>query len=202
MLCGYARVSTDDQDLTLQRRMLVEHGCERVYEEKMSGARRDRPELARLFDQLRAGDVLVVVRLDRLARSTLDLLGLVERLRALEAGLRSLHEPWADTTTPAGRMVLTVFGGIAEFERELIRARTGAGQRAARAAGIHCGRPAKLSAAQLAFAREELERGRPLSHLARLIGVHPSTLARSLARAGAGPQQADPAAASLPGGVA
>ena len=127
MLIGYARVSTDDQDLALQRAALREAGCRRIYEEKLSGARRDRPQLARLLDQVREGDVVVVYRLDRLARSTRDLLEIAEQLREAGAGLRSLGEPWADTTSPAGRMVLTVFAGIAEFERALIQERTGAG---------------------------------------------------------------------------
>ena len=131
MLIGYARVSTDDQDLALQRAALREAGCKRLFEEKLSGARRDRPQLARLLDQVRAGDVVVVHRLDRLARSTRDLLEVAERLREAGAGLRSLGEPWADTTSPAGRMVLTVFAGVAEFERALIRERTGTGRTAA-----------------------------------------------------------------------
>jgi DNA invertase Pin-like site-specific DNA recombinase len=113
MLIGYARVSTDDQDLSLQRAALQGTGCTRTYEEKISGAKRDRPELIRMLDHIRAGDVVVVSRLDRLARSTRDLLEIAEQLKAAEAGLRSLHEPWADTTSPAGRMVLTVFAGIA-----------------------------------------------------------------------------------------
>ena len=111
MLLGYARVSTDDQDLALQRKALREAGCRRTYAEKVSGARRDRPELERLLE----GDVVVVTRLDRLARSTRDLLDIAERLRDVDAGLRSLAEPWADTTSPAGRMVLTVFAGIADY---------------------------------------------------------------------------------------
>ena len=141
MLIGYARVSTEDQDLTLQRAALKGTGCQRIYEEKISGANRSRPELNRLLDQLRAGDVVVVSRLDRLARSTRDLLAIAEQLKEVEAGLRSLHEPWADTTSPAGRMVLTVFAGIAEFERELIHERTRSGQVAARARGVRFGRP-------------------------------------------------------------
>src|SRR6476646_6095121 len=141
MLIGYARVSTDDQDLTLQRAALKEAGCRRVYEEKVSGARRDRPQLARLLDQLRGGDVVVVHRLDRLARSTRDLLEIAELLRDAGAGLRSLGEPWADTTSPAGRMVLTVFAGIAEFERALIHQRTSAGRTEAKKRGVRFGRP-------------------------------------------------------------
>ena len=141
MLIGYARVSTDDQDLTLQRAALKEAGCGRLYEEKVSGARRDRPQLARLLDQVREQDVVVVYRLDRLARSTRDLLEIAEQLRDVGAGLRSLGEPWADTTSPAGRMVLTVFAGIAEFERALIHERTGTGRAAAMRRGVRFGRP-------------------------------------------------------------
>ena len=140
MLIGYARVSTEDQDLTLQRSALKGAGCKRVYEEKVTGAKRDRPQLVRMLDQLRAGDVVVVSRLDRLARSTRDLLEIAEQLNETQAGLRSLHEPWADTTSPAGRMVLTVFAGIAEFERELIQERLRSGLAAAKARGKRLGR--------------------------------------------------------------
>ena len=143
MLIGYARVSTDDQNLELQRAALGEAGCTRIYEEKLSGANRNRPELVRLLDHLRGGDVVVVYRLDRLARSTRDLLEIAEQLRETDAGLRSLSEPWANTTSPAGRMVLTVFAGIAEFERALIHERTGAGRAAARARGVRFGSAAK-----------------------------------------------------------
>jgi DNA invertase Pin-like site-specific DNA recombinase len=109
---SYARVSTDDQDLALQRAALGAAGCRRTYEEKISGARRDRPALERMLGELREGDVVVVTRLDRLARSTTHLLEIPERLRAADAGLRSLAEPWADTTTPSGKMVLTMFAGV------------------------------------------------------------------------------------------
>ena len=102
---GYARVSTQGQDLEQQRIALGQNGCQRIFEEKVSGAKRDRPELSRLLDHLRPGDVLTVTRLDRLARSTTDLLHISERLKNLGVGLRSLAEPWADTTSPAGRMV-------------------------------------------------------------------------------------------------
>ncbi len=126
MLLGYARVSTDDQDLALQRKALREAGCRRTYAEKVSGARRDRPELERLLE----GDVVVVTRLDRLARSTRDLLDIAERLRDVDAGLRSLAEPWADTTSPAGRMVLTVFAGIADYVESAIMGSGAAGLQA------------------------------------------------------------------------
>lgn len=130
MLLGYARVSTDDQHLDQQRRALAEAGCRRLFEEKVSGARRDRPELARLLDQLRDDDVVVVTRLDRLARSTRDLLEIAEILREAGAGLRSLGEPWADTTSPAGRMVLTVFAGIADYAKSGMMRRIVAGSQA------------------------------------------------------------------------
>jgi DNA invertase Pin-like site-specific DNA recombinase len=108
LLIGYARVSTQGQDLA-QRAELAKVGCIRIFEEKVSGAHRTRPELERLLEHLRAGDVVTVMRLDRLARSTRDLLEIAERIKDVGAGLRSLAEPWADTTTPAGRMVLTIF---------------------------------------------------------------------------------------------
>jgi DNA invertase Pin-like site-specific DNA recombinase len=181
MLIGYARVSTDDQGLTLQRLALKEAGCRRIHEEKVSGARRDRPQLDRLLEQVREGDVVVVSRLDRLARSTRDLLEIAEQLREAGAGLRSLGEPWADTTSPAGRMVLTVFAGIAEFERALIQERTGAGRAAARQRGVRFGRPAKLAPEQIALAQRLLEEGTAGGEVARMFNVHRATLYRALA---------------------
>jgi DNA invertase Pin-like site-specific DNA recombinase len=180
MLIGYARVSTDDQDLALQRQALKDAGCQRIYEEKVSGAKRSRPELDRLLDQLRAGDVVAVSRLDRLARSTRDLLEIAEQLKEAGAGLRSLHEPWADTTSPSGRMVLTVFAGIAEFERALIHERTRAGRVAAKARGVRFGRPAKLSADQISLARRLISEGRPVPEIAKILKVHRSTIYRAL----------------------
>ena len=180
MLIGYARVSTEDQDLALQREALRGTGCQRIYEEKMSGAKRSRPELNRMLEQLRAGDVVVVSRLDRLARSTRDLLEIAEQLKQAEAGLRSLHEPWADTTSPAGRMVLTVFAGIAEFERELIQERTGSGRLAAKARGVRFGRPTKLSGDQVKLAQRLIGEGHPVLEVAKLLKVHRTTLYRAL----------------------
>jgi DNA invertase Pin-like site-specific DNA recombinase len=180
MRLGYARVSTDDQNLDHQRERLREAGCERLFEEKVSGARRDRPELARLLDQLRRDDVVVVTRLDRLARSTSNLLEIAEAIRAKEAGLLSLAEPWADTTSPAGRMVLTVFAGIAEFERELIRQRTEEGRQAAKKRGVTFGRPPKLRPDQQALAARLLQEGRSVSEVARTFNVHPATIYRCI----------------------
>src|SRR3954466_7450823 len=164
----------------MQRAALKEAGCKRIYEEKVSGAKRDRPELARLLDHIRQGDVVVVARLDRLARSTRDLLEIAEQLKDVGAGLRSLAEPWADTTSPAGRMVLTVFAGIAEFERALIQERTRAGRAAARQRGVRFGRPAKLAAEQIALAQRLLEEGTTAGEVARMLKVHRATLYRAL----------------------
>jgi DNA invertase Pin-like site-specific DNA recombinase len=180
MLVGYARVSTEDQDLTLQRTALSGAGCKRIYEEKVSGAKRSRLELDRMLDQLRAGDVIVVSRLDRLARSTRDLLDIAEQLKEVGAGLRSLHEPWADTTSPAGRMVLTVFAGIAEFERALIQERTSAGRTSAKARGVRFGRPPKLAADQVALARRLIAEGTSVPEAARILKVHRTTMYRAL----------------------
>jgi DNA invertase Pin-like site-specific DNA recombinase len=180
MKLGYARVSTDDQTLDRQRERLREADCERLFEEKMSGARRDRPELARLLDQLRRDDVVVVTRLDRLARSTGNLLEIAETIRTKEAGLQSLAEPWADTTSPAGRMVLTVFAGIAEFERELIRLRTDEGRQAAKKRGVTFGRPPKLRPDQQELVARLLAEGRSVSEVARTFNVHPATIYRSI----------------------
>jgi resolvase-like protein len=126
-LYGYARVSTRDQDLLAQNSELMAAGCAKVFKEKVSGAKTDRPELAKLIRRLEPGDVLMVVRLDRLARSTKDLLNVLDEVGKRDAGFRSLKDTWADTTTPHGKLMVTVLGGLAEFERSLIVARTGEG---------------------------------------------------------------------------
>jgi DNA invertase Pin-like site-specific DNA recombinase len=178
MKLGYARVSTEDQTLQLRRRRLKEAGCEKVFEEKTSGAARKRPELERLLGEVRKCDVLVVTRLDRLARSTAELLIIAERLRDQGAGLQSLDEPWADTISPSGRMVLTVFAGIAEFERALIRQRTQDGLRDARKRGVRFGRPKEMRPDQHQLAQELLKQGRSISEVARTFNVHPATIYR------------------------
>ena len=180
MLIGYARVSTDDQHLDGQRTALRAVGCGRLYEEKISGARRDRPALTQLLDHLRADDIVVVTRLDRLARSTRDLLDLADTLNRADAGLRSLAEPWADTTSPAGKMVLTVFAGIAEFERALIAERAQAGRVAARQKGVRFGRPPSLSGEQLALGQRLLAEGTSVRAAARILRCHHATLYRAL----------------------
>ena len=187
MLIGYARVSTDDQDLALQRGAMKAVGCRRLYGEKVSGAKCDRPELARMLDALREEDVVVVTRLDRLARSTKDLLDIAEQLNGIGAGLRSLAEPWADTTSPAGRMILTVFAGIAEFERSLIHQRTSSGREAARKRGVRFGRPPKLSADQVTLGRRLVEEGKSVRDTAALLKCHHATLYRALQVPESGP---------------
>ena len=141
MRIGYARVSTQDQSLDRQRDQLRWEGCERIYEEKVSGARSDRPELVRMLDALREGDVVVVAELSRLSRSVRDLFGIVGQIHEAGAEIKSLKEPWLDTTTPQGRLLFTFFSGISEFERELIRQRTLEGMAAARARGRLGGHP-------------------------------------------------------------
>ena len=179
MKLGYARVSTTDQELSIQRDRLYEAGCEKLLEEKPSGVRKQRPERERLLAELRADDV-VVTRLDRLARSTSELLRIAETIEAKHAGLQSLAEPWADTTTPAGRMVLTVFAGIAEFERSLIATRTEEGRRAAQARGVPFGRPPKLLPEQRTLVRHLIEEGKSVSEVARTFNVHVATIYRCL----------------------
>lgn len=144
MHIGYARVSTDDQTLDLQRDALREEGCERIFEDTASGAG-DRPALRDAFDHLRAGDTLVVWRLDRLGRSLKDLIARADTLRSQGVGLRSLKES-IDTDSSAGQLIFHIFGALAEFERTLIRERTHAGLKAARARGRMGGRPKKLDA--------------------------------------------------------
>ncbi|AWK88618.1 recombinase family protein [Azospirillum thermophilum] len=154
MLLGYARVSTADQNLEAQRTALMEAGVDpaRIYTDTMSGAKAERPGLAEMMRSLRPGDVVVIVRLDRLGRSLLDLLDLVRRIERAGAGLRSLAET-LDTTTPTGRLLFHLFAALAEFERGLIRERTMAGLAAARARGAKPGRKPVLSPDRLALAK-------------------------------------------------
>jgi DNA invertase Pin-like site-specific DNA recombinase len=180
MKLGYARVSTEDQTLDLQRERLAGADCQKLFEEKISGAARNRPALERMLGELRADDVVVVTRLDRLARSTAELLRIAQIIEEKGAGLQSLEEPWADTTSPAGRMVLIVFAGIAEFERALIRQRTEEGRAAARKRGVPFGRPRKLRADQQDLVCRLIEEGRSVSDVARTFNVHPATIYRCL----------------------
>lgn len=178
MKIGYARVSTTDQNLELQLTALKEAGCDRIFQEKLSGAKRERPELQRMLDHLRPEDVVVVWKLDRLARSTHQLLELVESIQIAKASFLSLSESWADTTTPSGKMVMTVFAGIAEFERDLIRERTGAGRIAAQQRGVRFGRPQKMNQEQKLLAKRLLDENKSVSEIAKTFNVHKATIYR------------------------
>jgi DNA invertase Pin-like site-specific DNA recombinase len=176
---GYARVSTDGQTLDAQVAALAAAGAAPVFRETASGAKTDRRELAKALHALDFGDTLLVTRLDRLARSTRDLLNIIDTVAKAGAGFRSLGDAWADTTTPHGRLMLTVLGGLAEFERELIRARTGEGRIRAKARGVHMGRPPKLTAHQKREALKALADGTATqADLARRFNLSASTISR------------------------
>ena len=196
MLIGYARVSTQEQNLALQRDALYEADCERVFIEKSSGAQRDRVELKAALDYMREGDTLVVWKLDRLARSLKQLIETVEMLEQKGIGFQSLTEK-IDTTTSAGKLVFHLFGALAEFERSLVQERTKAGLLAARAKGRLGGRPRALSAEDIKVAKVLLrDADITVAEVAKRVGVAPSTLYRYLpaARAKAGSQQLPPTA--------
>lgn len=178
-LIGYARVSTEAQDLGLQLDALAEAGCTRVFRDTGSGSLRHRPQLEACFDHLRPGDTLVVWRLDRLGRGLKHLIEVIEDLAVREVGFRSLTEA-IDTTTPAGRLQLHLFGALAEFERELIRERTRAGLAAAHRRGRRGGRPLALTPEKLAAARAMRARNHPMGEIAAAVGVHRATLYRHL----------------------
>jgi len=175
---GYARVSTDGQSVDAQVRQLSKAGCEKVFREVASGAKTDRAQLRRLLGQLEAGDVLMVTRLYRLARSTRDLLNTLAAIADRKAGFRSLGDAWADTTTSHGRLMLTVLGGLAEFERDLIRVRTSEGRERAKARGVKMGRKPKLTPHQKQEALRRKERGEAVRKIARSYNVHNSTISR------------------------
>lgn len=178
MIYGYARVSTDGQTLDAQRAALLAAGAEKVFQETASGAKTNRRELAKALKALNAGDVLLVTRLDRLARSTRDLLNTLDTIAKAGAGFRSLADAWADTTTPQGRLVTTVMAGFAEFERSLILTRTSEGRARAKARGVKMGPKFKLSPEQRRHVAQERAKGEGVRHLARLLGVSRATIAR------------------------
>jgi DNA invertase Pin-like site-specific DNA recombinase len=185
MLIGYARVSTDDQNLDLQRDALQQAGCDKIYTDRQSGASAERAGLTTALEVVRSGDTLVVWRLDRLGRSLKDLIRLVEQLEQRGVGLKSLQEN-IDTTTSGGRLVFHLFGALAEFERNLIRERTQAGLSAARARGRQGGRPKMLDAEKRQLAlRLYHEREHSVAEICRLMGISKSTLYNYLAEAGA-----------------
>lgn len=178
MIYGYARVSTDGQSVEAQRIALTAAGAEKVFQETASGAKTDRVQLRRALAALAPGDVLLVTRLDRLARSTRDLLNVVDQVAKAGAGFRSLADAWADTTTAHGRLMLTVLGGLAEFERELIRARTSEGRARATERGVKMGPKFKLTHHQRQEVLARREAGEPVREIARSYNVSHSTISR------------------------
>jgi DNA invertase Pin-like site-specific DNA recombinase len=190
---GYARVGTDGQTLDAQASALTAAGAARVFHDTASGAKTDRRELARALRALEAGDALLVTRLDRMARSTRDLLNILDTIAKAGADFRSLGDAWADTTTPHGRLMPTVLGGLAEFERERIRARTGEGRIRAKARGVHMGRPPKLTPRQKREALKALADGAATqADLARRFHLSQSTISRLAEKAAPAPLTARP----------
>ena len=178
MKIGYARVSTLDQNLDLQLQALRKAECRKTFQEKVSGSNRNRPEFRRMLDQIREDDTIVVWKLDRVARSTRDLLETMEIIREAGGRFQSISEPWADTTSHSGKMIMTIFAGIAEFERDLIRERTGAGREAAKKRGVRFGRSRKLASDQHELARRLVSEGKSVREIASVFNVHPATIYR------------------------
>ena len=179
MKYGYARVSTDGQSVAAQVAALNAAGATKVFREVASGAKTNRAQLRKAIAALGSGDVLMVTRLDRLARSTRDLLNTLDTITSKKAGFLSLADAWADTTTPHGRLMLTVLGGLAEFERDLIRARTSDGRERAKARGVKMGRPPKLTQHQRREAIRRRDRdGETLADIARSYNVSEATISR------------------------
>jgi DNA invertase Pin-like site-specific DNA recombinase len=178
MIVGYARVSTDGQTLDCQQSELRKAGVERVYSEKISGAVTDRPALAKAIGGLGNGDTLIVTKLDRLARSTRDLLNTLAAIGDKGAAFRSLGDPWCDTTTPHGELMVTVLGGLATFERHLILARTSEGRQRAQQRGVRFGRKPKLTLHQQQEALARRAAGEALVDIARSYAVSHSTISR------------------------
>ena len=176
MIIGYARVSTVAQSLDRQIDQRTEAGCKRIYQEKASGASKERPELDRMLDALREGDVVVVTELSRLGRTVKGLIELVEKLHKLDVDLKSLKEQWLDTTSPMGKMVFTMMAGFAEMERDLIRERTAEGLKAARARGRKGGRPA-IDQGQLSFALRMYDsKSCTVAEITKATGISKATL--------------------------
>jgi DNA invertase Pin-like site-specific DNA recombinase len=178
MILGYARVSTDGQTLDAQHSALKQAGADKVFAEKVSDAQTDRKQLQRAIAALSHGDVLLVTRLDRLARSTRELLNVLDAVGKAGAGFKSLADPMIDTTSPHGKLILAVLGALAEFERSMILARTDEGRKRAIARGVRFGRKPKLTKYQTAEAIARRSNGETLTDIGRTYGVSHSTISR------------------------
>jgi DNA invertase Pin-like site-specific DNA recombinase len=178
LLYGYARVSTHGQTLAAQLEQLRAAGCRKIYREKASGARADRRQLQRLVNALARGDTVIVTRIDRLARSTFDLFAIIQRIVDAGAHFRSLPEPWADTSTSTGRLMIAVLGGLADVERDLIRTRTLEGRARAKARGVKLGPKFKLTPAEQKEALARLAAGEASTAIGRDYNVSHTTILR------------------------
>jgi DNA invertase Pin-like site-specific DNA recombinase len=180
MIIGYARVSTIGQSLDGQTDLLTQAGCERIYSEKVSGVKQERPQLERMMDSLRAGDGVIITELTRLGRSVKELLSIIERIHKVGASIKSLRETWLDTTTPQGNLLLTIFAGLSQFERDLIRQRTKQGLNAARARGRKGGRPKTYTAKIKTAVNMYNSKLHTIAEITRATGISRATLYRSL----------------------
>jgi len=178
MIIGYARVSTDGQTLDSQQAQLKSAGADKIFSEKVSGVVTDRRELAKAISQLNSGDLLIVTKLDRLARSTRDLLNTLATISDKGAGFRVLDNPALDTTSAHGKLLLNILGSIAEFERELIKSRTGEGRARAKLRGVKFGRKPALTEFQRSEAIARRSNGETLTDIARSMNVSHSTISR------------------------
>lgn len=180
MIIGYARVSTAGQNLDGQCDNLRQAGCERIYSEKISGAKKQRPELERMLDALRAGDTVIITELTRLGRSVKELFAIIERVHETGASIKSLRETWLDTTTPQGNLLFTIFAGLSQFERDLIRQRTKSGLESARARGRKGGRP-KVSSGKVETALKMYDsKLHTIEEITVATGISRATLYRAI----------------------
>ena len=180
MIIGYARVSTTGQNLDGQTDLLTQNGCERIYSEKISGVKNERPQLDRMMDSLRSGDTVIITELTRLGRSVKELLSIIERIHEAGASIKSLRETWLDTTTPQGNLLFTIFAGLSQFERDLIRQRTKDGLEAARARGRNGGRP-KASSSKIETALKMYDsKLHTIADITDATGISRATLYRAI----------------------
>lgn len=178
MILGYARVSTLDQNLERQIDLLQKLGCERIFQEKLTGKIKDRPELEKMIDQLRKGDTVIIIELSRLSRSVKDLFQIVEDIHKKEANLKSIKEPWLDTTTSQGKLLFSIFAGISQFERDLISERTKEGLSSARARGKKGGRPFKSKEDVKLALKMYDDQKYSISEIEKATGISKTTLYR------------------------